>query len=275
MAEAEWIKLYLKTFRTSRKISAIERMKNGDTMIVIWFKLLCLAGEINDGGAVYITSKKAYDPVSLADELKKPRAVVDAAIKTFEEHDMLIRDDAGYIQILNWEKYQNVEGLEKIREQNRLRQKKWYDKQKVNADVTLPNATPNVIPNADVTLPNATEEEGEEDKEIHSFIQSRAREEEYVEKKVAESELDGEDAEMYRQEVKESMRRKYIGGELGKGVVFMSDEQFDNLLDILSVDEMEKYFGIIVECERSGKRFKKKTHYQAILDMAMKDRRVK
>ena len=275
MAEAEWIKLYLKTFRTSRKISAIERMKNGDTMIVIWFKLLCLAGEINDGGAVYITSKKAYDPVSLADELKKPRAIVDAAIKTFEEHDMLIRDDAGFIQILNWEKYQNVEGLEKIREQNRLRQKKWYDKQKTNADVTLPNATPNVIPNADVTLPNAIEEEGEEDKEIHSFIQSRAREEEYVEKKVAESELDGEDAEMYRQEVKESMRRKYIGGELGKGVVFMSDEQFDSLLDLLSVDEMEKYFGIIVECERSGKRFKKKTHYQAILDMAMKDRRVK
>ena len=270
MAEAEWIKLYLKTFRTSRKISAIERMKNGDTMIVIWFKLLCLAGEINDGGAVYITSKKAYDPVSLADELKKPRAIVDAAIKTFEEHDMLIRDDAGFIQILNWEKYQNVEGLEKIRKQTRERVARCRANRS-NADVTQCNATSN----ADVTQCNAIEEEGEEDKEIHSFIQSRAREEEYVEKKVAESELDGEDAEMYRQEVKESMRRKYIGGELGKGVVFMSDEQFDNLLDILSVDEMEKYFGIIVECERSGKRFKKKTHYQAILDMAMKDRRVK
>lgn len=265
MAEAEWIKLYLKTFRTSRKISAIERMKNGDTMIVIWFKLLCLAGEINDGGAVYITSKKAYDPVSLADELKKPRAIVDAAIKTFEEHDMLIRDDAGYIQILNWEKYQNVEGLEKIREQNRIRKRRQRDKSR---DCHVTEET-------EVTGRHAIEEEGEEDKEFHSFVQARAREEKYVENKVAESELDGEDAEMYRQEVKESMRRKYIGGELGKGVVFMSDEQFDNLLDLLSVDEMEKYFGIIVECERSGKRFKKKTHYQAILDMAMKDRRVK
>ena len=274
MAEAEWIKLYLKTFRTSRKISAIERMKNGDTMIVIWFKLLCLAGEINDDGAVYITPKVPFDSISLADELKKPRAIVDAAIKTFEEHDMLIRDDAGFIQILNWEKYQNVEGLEKIRKQTRERVARCRANRS-NADVTQCNATSNATSNADVTQCNAIEEEGEEDKEFHSFIQSRAREEEYVEKKVAEAELEGKDADLYRQEVKENMRRKYIGGELGKGVVFMSDEQFDTLLDLLSIDEMEKYFGIIVECETSGKRYKKKTHYQAILDMAMKDRKVK
>lgn len=270
MAEAEWIKLYLKTFRTSRKISSIERMKNGDTMIVIWFKLLCLAGEINDDGAVYITSKKPFDSVSLADELKKPRAIVEAAIKTFEEHDMLIRDDAGFIQIINWEKYQNVEGLEKIRKQTRERVARCRANRS-NADVTQCNATSN----ADVTQCNAIEEEGEEDKEkeFHSFVQARAREEKYIENKVAESELEGKDAEVYRQELKEGLRRKYIGGELGKGVVFMSDEQFESLCDLLSYDELEKYFGIIVECETSGKRYTKKTHYQAILDMAMKDRK--
>lgn len=271
MAEAEWIKLYLKTFRTSRKISAIERMKNGDTMIVIWFKLLCLAGEINDDGAVYITPKKPFTPVSLADELKKPRAVVDAAIKTFEEHDMLIRDDAGFIQIINWEKYQNVEGLEKIREQTRQRVARCRQNKKDNDS----NATSNATCNATVTQGNATEEEGEEeeDQEFHSFVQARAREEKYIENKVAESELEGKDAEVYRQELKEGLRRKYIGGELGKGVVFMSDEQFESLCDLLSYDELEKYFGIIVECETNGKRYKKKTHYQAILDMAMKDRK--
>lgn len=271
MAEAEWIKLYLKTFRTSRKISAIERMKNGDTMIVIWFKLLCLAGEINDDGAVYITSKKPFDPVSLADELRKPRAIVDAAIKTFEEHDMLIRDDAGFIQIMNWEKYQNVDRLAEIREYNRLAQQRSREKRKranganVNDNVNDESMT--------CQRCHDTEEEGEEDKEFHSFIQSRAREEKYVENKVAESELEGKDAETYRQELKEGLRRKYIGGELGKGVVFMSDEQFESLCDLLSYDEMEKYFGIIVECETSGKRYKRKTHYQAILDMAMKDRK--
>ena len=265
MAETEWIKLYLKTFRTSRKISAIERMKNGDTFIVIWFKLLCLAGEINDDGAVYITPKMPFDPVSLADELKKPRAVVDAAIKVFEEHDMLFRDDAGFIQILNWEKYQNVDALEKIREQNRLRKRKQRDKSRDS----------HVTEEEEVTGRHAIEEEGEEDKEFHSITRSISREEKYVESMVKEAGFEGEDAEVYRQEVKERLRGKYLGGKLGQGVVFMSDEQFDSLLEILSIDEMEKYCGIIVECERNGKRYKKKTHYQAILEMAMKDRKVK
>lgn len=70
-------------------------------------------------------------------------------------------------------------------------------------------------------------------------------------------------------------KMEYMQGKLGEGVVFMSDEQFHSLLDILSLDEVHKYFGIIVDCEKQGKHFTKKTHYQAILDMAMKDRAVK
>lgn len=268
MAEAEWIKLYLKTFRTSRKISAIERMKNGDTMIVIWFKLLCLAGEINDDGAVYITPKMPFDSVSLADELRKPRAIVDAAIKVFAEHDMLIKDDAGFIQIINWEKYQNTDRLAELREYNRLAQKRSRERKK-SKDVNDMSMTDNMT-----SQRCQDTEEGEEDKEFHSFVQSRAREEKYIENKVAESGFEGEAAEAYRQEVKERLRCKYMTGKLGQGVVFMSDEQFDRLLDILSIDELEKYFAIIVDCETSGKRYKKKTHYQAILDMAMKDRKV-
>ena len=265
MAEAEWIKLYLKTFRTSRKISAIERMKNGDTFIVIWFKLLCLAGEINDDGAVYITPKVPFNSISLADELKKPRAAVDAAIKVFEEHDMLFRDDAGFIQILNWEKYQNVDALEKIREQNRLRKRKQRDKSRDS----------HVTEEEEVTGRHAIEEEGEEEKEYHSFNRSIAREEKYVESKVKEAGFEGEDAEVYRQEIKEGLRRKYLGGTLGQGIVLMSDEQFASLCDLLTLDELEKYFGIVVDCEKKGKSYTKKTHYQAILEMAMKDRKVK
>ena len=54
----------------------------------------------------------------------------------------------------------------------------------------------------------------------------------------------------------------------------MSDEQFYDLCDRLTMDEPDKYFSIIVDCEKSGKRYKKKTHYQAILDMAAKDREI-
>ena len=54
----------------------------------------------------------------------------------------------------------------------------------------------------------------------------------------------------------------------------MSEEQFNDLLDKLSLDELHKYFSIIVECEKNGRHYKKKSHYQAILDMAAKDRKV-
>ena len=66
-----------------------------------------------------------------------------------------------------------------------------------------------------------------------------------------------------------------MDGTLGQGVVLMSDEQFSDLCDKLTLDELDKYFSIVVECEKNGKRYKKKSHYQAILDMAAEDRRIK
>ena len=70
------------------------------------------------------------------------------------------------------------------------------------------------------------------------------------------------------------MRRK-LGGELGKGVVLLSDEQIDDLLDKLSLEEFDHYVGVVADCILNGKPFKRKTHYQAILDMAIADRRIK
>lgn len=67
---------------------------------------------------------------------------------------------------------------------------------------------------------------------------------------------------------------RLLGGYLGKGVVILSDEQIESLLDQMSVEEFDKYVGIIADMELSGKHYKKKTHYQAILDMVSKDRRV-
>ena len=69
--------------------------------------------------------------------------------------------------------------------------------------------------------------------------------------------------------------RKAMGGELGKGVVMLSNEQISDLLDKLSIDEFNHYVSVVAECILKGKPYKKKTHYQAILDMAIADRRVK
>lgn len=256
MAGVKWIKLYTHMFNTSRKIKKIEKMENGDTYIVIWIKLLLLAGDINDDGAIYVTPTVPFETDELADELRRDTDVVQMALDLFEAHDM-IHIDRGIIHITSWEKYQNVERLAEIREYNRQAQQRCRARRKAKEEE---EKTSEGVNDKSMTMSmtsqrcHDTEEEDveeDEDQELHSFSHS-ARE--------------GESA-------KDEAKRRYLGGSLGKGVVMLSDSQIEMLLDKLSIDEFDKYVEIVADMELQGKRYKKKTHYQAILDMAMKDRK--
>ena len=248
MSEVKWIKVSTDMFNNNRKIKQIELMPEGDAILVIWLTLMLLAGNINDGGAIYLTPEIPYTDEMLANELRKPLTIVRLALKTFERFGMIeIVDDI--LKLSSWEKYQSTDRLAEIREYNRLAKQKSREKQKQLASVNDKSMTSQCC--------HDTEEEGEEDKDLesHSFTHSIAREEE-------EAEL-------------ERIKRKYLGGSLGKGVVMLSDEQFDDLLDKLSLEEFNKYVSIVADCELSGQHYTKKTHYQAILDMAKKDRKIK
>lgn len=146
MSEIKWIKLSADIF-DNRKIKQIESMPEGDAIVLIWIKLLCLAGNINDRGAVYLTQDVPYTEVMLSTAFGKPLNTVRMALQVFQQFGMIEVSD-GFLYISNWEKYQNIDGMEKIREQNRARQKAWYDRQK---------ALPNVTPNVRLTQPNATD----------------------------------------------------------------------------------------------------------------------
>ena len=249
MSDVVWVKLAVNMFNSSRKIKKIELMQSGDTMLIIWIKLLCLAGDINDGGAIYITPTVPYDIDSLADELRKPPKIVKKALDIFKSFEMIELTEDGFIYLSSWSKYQNIEELDRIREKNRIRKQRQRDRSR-DSHVTVTD---------DVTGGHAIEEEEEEDIETEtSFNQSIAREEN----------------ELFEAEKKASQRVLW-DNKLGKGVVFLSDDQAADLLEKLSLDEFNYYVGVVADCELSGKRFKNKTHYQAILDMARKDRKVK
>ena len=254
MGEVKWIKVSTDMFNNNRKIKQIELMPEGDAILVIWLKLLLLAGNINDGGAIYLTPEIPYTDEMLANELRKPLTTVRLALSVFERYGMIeIVDDI--LMLSSWEKYQSADKLAEIREKNRIRQANFKKKQRELA-------SGNVSSNVTVTLGNAVEEgEEEEDseEEFHSFTQC-ARE--------------GK-ADPVENSDRESLKLKYLGGSLGGGVVMLSDEQFSSLCDELSYEELNKYIGVVRDCELSGQHYKKKTHYQAILDMARKDRKVK
>ena len=157
MADVKWIKLATDIF-DNRKIKQIETMPEGDSIIVIWVKLLCLAGNVNDDGFVYLTEEIPYTEEMIATEFRKPIQTVRLAMNLFQRFGMLeIIDDIYHVS--SWEKYQNVVSLEKIREQNRKRVKRFREKQKqleCNADVTLRNGD---------VMQTDKEEEKEEEKE--------------------------------------------------------------------------------------------------------------
>jgi predicted phage replisome organizer len=257
MAEVKWVKLTVDMF-DNRKIKYIRKLPEGNNIVLIWVMLLTMAGRCNAGGMIFLTENVPYTPKMLADELDFEENTVILALQALENLNMIVADN-GFFAIAGWDKYQNIDGMEKIKEQNRKRQAKFKKKKKL----LIGNVTDNVT----VTQGNATEEEKEEEKEkeeeIHSFIHSNVREGEDAEKEPTGNFDD-----------RESIRLKYLGGTLGKGVVMLSDEQFADLLDKLSVEEFDKYVSIVAECELKGKRYTNKTHYQAILDMAKKDRKV-
>ena len=277
MTEVKWVKITTDMF-DNRKIKHLRRLDNGDNLALIWVMLLTIAGRSNADGCLYLTEGMPYDAAMLSDELGFDEQTIDFALKTMVQLRMIIKEK-GVFRIAGWEEYQNVEGMEKIKEQNRVRKQRQRVKKEISDDVSRDTSRDShVTCHADVTLCHATEvEEGEEEKEkekeIHSFVHSpKTVEDNYVEKKVSESGYEGKDADSYREQLRENLKLKYLGGELGQYRIFISDEQFNDLCERLSIDEMEKYFSIVADCERAGKRYKKKSHYRAILEMATNDR---
>ena len=131
MAEVKWIKLATNIF-DNRKIRQIETLPDGNAVIVLWLKLLCLAGSINDSGAVYFTKEIPYTEQMMAAQFNTPLATVQLALRTFEQFGMIEVED-NILHIANWEKYQSVDRLSEIREYNRLAQQKSRAKRKAEA----------------------------------------------------------------------------------------------------------------------------------------------
>ncbi|MGO3019011.1 MAG: phage replisome organizer N-terminal domain-containing protein [Anaerococcus sp.] len=144
MAGISWIKLSVNIF-DDEKIKLIKSIPEGDAIILIWIQLLCLAGKTNDNGAVYIGQHMSYTDEMISTICNQPLNTVRLALQTFEQFEMINLDQDGLISISNWEKHQNVEGMERVREQTRKRVAKFRAKQKElessNANVTLRNAT--------------------------------------------------------------------------------------------------------------------------------------
>lgn len=155
MSEIKWIKITTDIF-DDEKIRLIDALPDHDAILVIWFKILALAGKHNRNGLLMMSDKVHYTDEMLATIFQRPLNSVRMALGVFEQFGMIEIID-GVITLPNWEKHQNIDGMERIKEQTRNRVARHREKQK---SLALGNVTCNVT----VTDGNALEEEAEGDK---------------------------------------------------------------------------------------------------------------
>lgn len=161
MADIKWIKLST-GLPDNRKVKRIRKLPDGNNVILFWVFILARAGEANQKGGLYITDTLPYSNEDLAADFDFTVEFVKFAIIILEKYGMLTTYD-GVLFIKNWEEYQSADSMERLKEQNRIRQQNFRDKQK---RLSQSNVTSNVTHNTEITPSNAIELELELDKEI-------------------------------------------------------------------------------------------------------------
>ena len=129
MSNVKWIKIDTNIF-DDEKIKLIEALPSADSIIVIWFKLLCLAGQSNNSGIFMLNDRIAYTDEMLAAIFRRDISTVRLALSTFQQYGMIeVIDDV--FTIPNWDKHQTLDAYEKRKESDRLRQQKSREKKKL------------------------------------------------------------------------------------------------------------------------------------------------
>ena len=174
-----WIKIITSIF-DDEKIKIIDSMPDHDAILVIWIKLLTLAGKCNARGCLLISDSLPYTDEMLSAVFSRPLNTVKMALGIFEQLGMICRSDA--IQLVNWEKHQNEAALEIIRDNERDRKRIQRSRQRLQitdkkeSPVNVPDTVPDMSHDVrilDIELEGDTERE-EENKEEPHFSKAEA-----------------------------------------------------------------------------------------------------
>lgn len=242
MTEVKWIKITTDMF-DNRKIRYLRRLPDGNNIVLIWVMLLTIAGRCNSGGKIFLTEDIPYTRKMLADELDFKENTIKTALQALEQLNMVVTDGA-FFSVVGWEEHQNTEGMEKLRAQNRVRQKKWYDKQKDRpAPNVSPNVIPNVIPNVRIMQPNATDIDKEGDKDIDK----EDKEEDTKSKKTHSNPVESLDAEI------QSGTPRRFGAYQN---VFLTDAEYESLRTEFPHDFPERIERLSEYIASTGKSYK-------------------
>ncbi|EOP60905.1 hypothetical protein IKQ_06136 [Bacillus cereus VDM053] len=160
MADVKWIKLSTNMFE-DEKIRLIESLPDADTLLIIWIKLLSQAGKTNASGYIFLSENIPFTEEMLSTLFNRPIATVRLALQTFKQFGMIDITEDQYICISNWEKHQNIDGLERVKQLNAERNKKYRERKK-QQQLALENKGED----SDTCVTSRDDTDIEEDKEL-------------------------------------------------------------------------------------------------------------
>ncbi|ENO2283174.1 phage replisome organizer N-terminal domain-containing protein [Listeria monocytogenes] len=170
MSGIQWIKLSVNMF-DDEKIKLLEKMPEGNQMLIVWIRLLALAGKTNDKGRIYLNENVPYTEDMLATLFNRDVGIIRVTLHTLQSFGMIQKTENGLIEIENWEKHQNVDGMERVREQTRKRvekHRKAMRQNRIASGDSKGNKECNVTSSVTVTQSNAIDIDKELDKDINN-----------------------------------------------------------------------------------------------------------
>ena len=129
------------------KMKIIRKFPDGDSLFVLWIGLLCLAMKSDNSGYIYITQGIPYTIDDLANEFNIEKKTVEMGLNIFKKYKMIDLLEGDIIEVINFNKHQELDKIELKKEQARIRAKTYREKQKIllleqksNANVRKRNA---------------------------------------------------------------------------------------------------------------------------------------
>jgi len=129
MADIKWIKLAT-GMPDDEKMKLIDAMPERDTVHYLWIRFIIQAGKTNADGEIFLSEGIPYTDKMLAVIFSRPLASIKLALKTLSRLGMIEIAPNKVIRIVNWDKHQSIEGMERVRDQNRKRVENHREKKK-------------------------------------------------------------------------------------------------------------------------------------------------
>lgn len=126
----QWLKLDVNILN-SEIIKIIRKYPDGDTLLVLWIGLLCLAMKSSRPGEIQIADGLPYTASDLSTAFDIPLKTVELGITVFMKYGMIQTTEGGLLEIVDFRQSQSIDKLEYKRELSKNRVAKFREKQRL------------------------------------------------------------------------------------------------------------------------------------------------